>query len=223
VIRPCARSFLHPNGDSWLIAPAHTVGFSFAPQIRRRLGKLREVSSCRFEPDQQVAAMPGSPLRSLLILEARVDFLEQILINLGLIGHVDPGPSDLSRLGAAPQELLRRHPGDPAASDRIRLMEAMRRPGGGPGPIIDPAATDRVRLMANLGVSVTVSELIERLINGIDPPPGDLARLTVTELEAALHTVNTELVRLRSAEGLLSQRLKDVKEGPGAAPKPSKG
>jgi hypothetical protein len=40
-----------------------------------------------------------------------------------------------------------------------------------------------------------------------DPPPDDIARLTRPELEAQLHKLSTEIVRLKSLERLISDRL----------------
>jgi hypothetical protein len=44
----------------------------------------------------------------------------------------------------------------------------------------------------------------------VDPPPEDVARLTATELEATARAVSADLVRLKSIEGLLNDRLKEL-------------
>ena len=191
-------------------------------------------------------------LRDFYLVEARLSYLEQILGALGLINPiVDPGPSDLSRLGTAEllalrrpggpivdpavtdrvrlaESLLRRPPqGDPAATDRVRLAELLlRRPQPG-----DPAVSDRVRLAELLlrrpphgdppasdrvrleGLDPVLAEWIARLLTGGDPPPEDIARLTASELESTVRAVADDIVRLRSIEGLLNERLKELREG----------
>jgi len=170
-------------------------------------------------------------LRDFYLIEARLSYLEQILAALGLINPVDPAPSDISRLGAAQLEAFRRPGGpivDPAVSDRVRLAESLlRRPPQG-----DPAATDRVRLAELLlrrphpgdpavsdrvrleGVDPIIGEWIARLLSGVDPPPEDIARLTVGEIETTVRAVSEDIVRLRSVEGLLNERLKELRENP---------
>jgi hypothetical protein len=102
--------------------------------------------------------------------------------------------------------LLRRpHPGDPAVTDRVRLAELLlRRPPHG-----DPPASDRVRLE---GLDPLLAEWIGRLLTGGDPPPEDIARLTVSELETTLRTVAEDVVRLSSIETLLRERLNELRE-----------
>ena len=116
----------------------------------------------------------------------------------------DPAAADRVRLA---ELLLRRpQPGDPAVSDRVRLAELLlRRPPHG-----DPPASDRVRLE---GLDPMLAEWIARLLHGGDPPPEDIARLTANELEATVRAVSEDIVRLRSIEGLLNARLKEVREG----------
>jgi hypothetical protein len=114
----------------------------------------------------------------------------------------DPAATDRVRLA---ELLLRRpHPGDPAVSDRVRLAELLlRRPPHG-----DPPASDRVRLE---GLDPLLAEWIARLLAGGDPPPEDIARLTASELEATVRTVAEDIVRLRSIEGLLNERLNELR------------
>jgi hypothetical protein len=57
-----------------------------------------------------------------------------------------------------------------------------------------------------------LAEWITRLLVHGDPPPEDIARLTVAELEATLRTVSENSVRLRSIENLLNERLKELRE-----------
>jgi hypothetical protein len=75
--------------------------------------------------------------------------------------------------------------------------------GGGHGPgIPDPAATDLTR--------------IESLLRVVRPPRGDpfvtdVARLPLEAIEARLLEVSAELTRLRSHEGELNARLKELR------------
>src|SRR5215472_3675835 len=168
-------------------------------------------------------------LRDLYLIDARLTYVEQILAALGLINPVDPPPPDISRLGGAQLEAFHR-PGpivDPAVTDRVRLAELLlHRPQHGDPPVTDrvrlaelllrrpphgdPPASDRVRLE---GVDPLLAEWIDRLLTGGDPPPEDIARLTANELEATVRAVSEDIVRLRSIEGLLNERLKEVREG----------
>ena len=115
----------------------------------------------------------------------------------------DPAVSDRVRLAEA---LLHRPPqGDPAVSDRVRLAEALlRRPPHG-----DPAVSDRVRLEVG-EIDPIVAEWIARLLAGVDPPTEDLTRLTAGELAATARVVAADIVRLKSIEGLLKERLQEV-------------
>jgi hypothetical protein len=173
--------------------------------------------------------------RDLFLLDARLAFLEQTLANLGLLNSIDPPPSDISRLGGLQAEarrrpsgvgpivdpavsdrtrladLLARRPphGDPPASDQVRLTEALlRRPPHG-----DPAVIDRVRIDAK-DVDPIIAEWIARLLISVDPPPEDVARLNAAELQAAVKAVSSNLVRLKSIEGLLNERLKELSAKP---------
>ena len=116
----------------------------------------------------------------------------------------DPAATDRVRLA---ELLLRRpHPGDPAVSDRVRLAELLlRRPPHG-----DPPASDRVRLE---GLDPLLAEWIARLLYGGDPPPEDIARLTASEIETTVRAVAEDIVRLRSIEGLLNERLNELRNG----------
>jgi hypothetical protein len=118
--------------------------------------------------------------------------------------HGDPASTDRVRLA---ELLLRRpHPGDPAVSDRVRLAELLlRRPPHG-----DPPASDQVRLE---GLDPVLAEWIARLLTGSDPPPEDIARLSAGELEATVRAVAEDIVRLRSIEGLLNERLNELRDG----------
>jgi hypothetical protein len=74
--------------------------------------------------------------------------------------------------------------------------------GGGGGPIPDPLATDTSRL--------------EALMRRLRPTPGDsfasdIPRLSAEAVESRLLEVSAELTRLRSQEGELNTRLKELR------------
>jgi hypothetical protein len=66
-------------------------------------------------------------------------------------------------------------------------------------------------------VDPIVSEWVASLFWGVDPVPEDIARLTVGEIEASVRAVSENIVRLRSIEGLLNERLKELRGKQGGA------
>jgi hypothetical protein len=150
------------------------------------------------------------------LVRIRADLLRHRLIDLirQLIPKGDPPPEDLVRGGGAQLlearlgDILRRNPGwftDPPPEDflNIRVLDLVRRWRGG---FSDPAPED----LAN----VRLRDLIQRLPGGgvTDPSPEDIARLTRPELEAQLHKINAETLRLKSMEQLINDRLGGLKE-----------
>src|SRR5262249_3535706 len=63
-----------------------------------------------------------------------------------------------------------------------------------PGPIVDPAAFARIGYV------------------GGDPPPPDVSRFSVVQLQAALHGIAAERARLDSMETLIKQQLEKAKQ-----------
>jgi hypothetical protein len=134
-------------------------------------------------------------------------------------GKTDPPPDDLQRfrgslLEARLGELLKRNPGwftDPPPDDflNVRILDLIRRWRGG---FTDPAPDDFAH--------VRLGDLIQRIPGGgfTDPSPDDLGRLTQSELESQLHKVNAELVRLKSLDRMLNDRLTTVKGKPSSGP-----
>ncbi len=120
----------------------------------------------------------------------------------------DPPPFDSVRFqGNVLQErlgdILQRNPGwftDPPPDDflNVRVLDLIRRYRGG---FTDPAPDDLA--------GVRLRDLIQRIPGGgfTDPPPDDIGRLSRPELEAQLHKINAELVRLKSLERLITDRL----------------
>ena len=76
------------------------------------------------------------------------------------------------------------------------------RGGHGPGPVGDSATADISRM-----------EALMRLVRPPrgDPGPVDLARMSLEAVEARLLEVNAELARLRSHEGELNARVRELR------------
>jgi len=106
--------------------------------------------------------------------------------------------------------------------------------GGRPGPIVDPAVYAQYRYHMPVvvdpvpwpwGPSVdpatyagaaqqAASAMYRRPGPGpiIDPPPIDVSRFTIEQLEAALHSISAEKARLNSMETMLRQQLEKRRE-----------
>jgi hypothetical protein len=155
----------------------------------------------------------------LALIVQRLDRIEHRLSALpGLINPVDPPPDDLVRL--RPDIFQRRLidlirdviiKGDPPPIDVSRFRGLA---GGG----TEAAASDlfrRIRWFADPPPddlwNLRLRDLIARIPGGgggvVDPAPDDIGRLTKPEVEALVHKVNAELVRLQSVEKLLNERL----------------
>ena len=79
-----------------------------------------------------------------------------------------------------------------------------------PRPVVDPAtyataAQSRAAAAATLGRVGPIG----------DPPPIDISRFSIAQLEATLHSINTERARLNSIETLVNQQLSRLKEQQG--------
>src|SRR5215469_3095280 len=183
---------------------------TYVEQILAALGLINPVDP----PPPDVSRLGGAQLEAFhrpgpIVDPAVTDRVRLAELLLHRPPQGDPPATDRVRLA---ESLLRRPPnGDPPVTDRVRLAELLlRRPPHG-----DPPASDRVRLE---GVDPLLAGWIDRLLTGGDPPPEDIARLTVGELEATLQAVSEDVVRLRSIEGLLGERLQELREKPATEP-----
>ena len=79
-----------------------------------------------------------------------------------------------------------------------------------PGFVVDPAPQPQV-FDPNLLQSAAAS-LGRRIVSPIDPPPPDLTRLTVIQLESALHSIAAEKARLDSMEQMVKKQLETAKK-----------
>jgi hypothetical protein len=177
--------------------------------------------------------MANNPLRDLFTqsrhdqLSSRIDLIERVLETIvGGEQGPQPDPWELARLrGVGP-----RHGPvvDPAATDEVRLRATLHRPVGRGGPVVDPAPSDEARLRATLrrpGPVVDPGPEDEARLRAafrrggpvVDPGPEDPTRLTAAELQAELHTISAEKIRLEAREREVQQRLDEIKQA--AAPK----
>ena len=74
-----------------------------------------------------------------------------------------------------------------------------------PQPVVDPAPRSPFQTPG-------AATAFGRIGHVADPPPLDLSRLSVSQLEAALHSINAEKARLSSMEGLINQHLERAKK-----------
>src|SRR5712671_541204 len=77
-----------------------------------------------------------------------------------------------------------------------------------PHPIVDPA------VFAGGGFQAQArSAALGRIGHiGGDPPPPDLSRFSISQLEASLHSINAEKARLTSMETMVNQQLEKLKK-----------
>jgi hypothetical protein len=133
--------------------------------------------------------------------------------------HGDPPAADLARRPiadpAAPDfvrqrlsEIMQARPGwftDPPPEDflNVRILDLIRRFRGG---FTDPAPSELA--------DVRLRDLLSRVPGGgfTDPGPDDIKRLSTVELETTVHRINAEMLRLKSLQGVLEQRLTDLRK-----------
>ncbi len=79
-------------------------------------------------------------------------------------------------------------------------------PAPWPSPVVDPAVFSQTLAAAALG----------RLRpTGGDPPPPDLSRLSVQQLEATIHTISAERARLDAMEAMVNKQIETLKKQQG--------
>jgi len=81
-------------------------------------------------------------------------------------------------------------------------------PAPWPTPVVDPAPWGGGYLTS----SQAASTLFGRIGHVGDPPPIDVSRLSISQLETALHTINAEKSRLDSLETMIKQQLDRAKQ-----------
>jgi hypothetical protein len=78
-------------------------------------------------------------------------------------------------------------------------------PAPWPRPVVDPAPRPSVE-------TASAAAAFGRIGHVGDPPPPDLSRLNISQLEASLHSINAEKARLSSLEALINQHLERAKK-----------
>jgi hypothetical protein len=86
-------------------------------------------------------------------------------------------------------------------------------PGPWPSPVVDPAPSPwgTVGGPGGLTQASSLASTFGRIGQIGDPPPIDVSRFSISQLEGALHSINSEKARLNSLETLLKQQLEKVK------------
>ena len=80
-------------------------------------------------------------------------------------------------------------------------------PGPFPNPVVDPAPGG-----GGVFARPTGGTTLGRIGQIGDPPPPDVSRFTVAQLESSLHTINAEKARLSSMETMITQQLEKLKK-----------
>jgi len=79
-------------------------------------------------------------------------------------------------------------------------------PAPWPSPVVDPAVFSQSLAAAALGRIRPV---------GGDPPPPDLSRLSIQQLEATIHTISAERARLDAMEAMVNKQIETLKKQQG--------
>jgi len=85
-------------------------------------------------------------------------------------------------------------------------------PAPWPTPIVDPAPWGGGGFVASRPMAATTFGRIGQIG---DPPPIDVSRFSISQLESALHSINAERARLNSMETMIKQQLEKVKQQQG--------
>jgi hypothetical protein len=151
----------------------------------------------------------------LASLATRLDALEYAFSKSVFVkpSPVDPPPDDFvnwkgtfmrDRLA----QLVQFNPSwfsDPPPDDflNVRVLDLIRRFRGG---FTDPAPDDLAH--------IKLKDLLQRIPGGgfTDPSPEEITKLTTIELETHIHKLGAEIVRLKSLERLMQDRLGQVQK-----------
>lgn len=100
------------------------------------------------------------------------------------------------------------YPGGWGGWGRPRWPNPIADPGPFPTPVVDPAPWPN----PIADPAVFAQSLAGRIGRVADPPPLDLSRFTVVQLESALHSIATERARLDSMEQMVKKQLETAKK-----------
>jgi hypothetical protein len=76
-------------------------------------------------------------------------------------------------------------------------------PAPWPSPVVDPAVFAQANLAATLGRIRPV---------GGDPPPPDISRLSLQQLEVTIHSISAEKARLDAMESMVKKQIDALKK-----------
>lgn len=125
--------------------------------------------------------------------------------------HPRPYPSPI--VDPAPWWARGWHPGWPPSPvvDPAPWPHPIADPAPWPHPIADPAPWPQWQA-ANIA-RATAAAAFGRIGHiGGDPPPPDISRFTVSQLESSLHSINAEKARLNSMEAMITQQLERLRK-----------
>lgn len=84
-------------------------------------------------------------------------------------------------------------------------------PGPWPSPVVDPAPSP----WAGVSRGAFAGASLGRIGTIADPPPIDVSRFSLGQLESTLHSINAEKARLNSLETLINQQMDRLKKQQG--------
>ena len=88
-------------------------------------------------------------------------------------------------------------------------------PGPFPTPVVDPAPWPPVVDPAVFAQSAATAATLGRIGKIGDPPPPDLSRLSLQQLEATIHSISAERTRLDAMEEMVKKQIDALKKQPG--------
>lgn len=88
-------------------------------------------------------------------------------------------------------------------------------PGPFPSPVVDPAPWPPVVDPAVFAQSAATAATLGRIGKIGDPPPPDLSRLSLQQLEATIHSIAAERARLDAMEEMVKKQIDTLKQQPG--------
>ena len=100
----------------------------------------------------------------------------------------------------------------PGGWGRPRWPNPIADPGPFPGPVADPAPWPNPIADPAVFAQSLAAATLGRMGRVADPPPPDISRLTVVQLESALHSIAAERARLDSMEQMVKKQLEAAKK-----------
>jgi hypothetical protein len=85
-------------------------------------------------------------------------------------------------------------------------------PGPWPGPVVDPGPFPNPIVDQAPFAQASAASVLGRIGHVGDPAPPDFSRLSVSQLESSLHSINAERARLDSLESMVKKQLETAKK-----------